>query len=193
MGGFLGGSVMIRTASFVSILLVAAVAAAAQAWPQHGGLASIANGGHAAVVLTAAMQTELRRAHVAPHARLLAVRGNRTFVRLGNPGNDHCYGVEKGAAGQFGFTCWDDFPSPAHPILDLSTFGAEGGGPIHLLDAEGVAADGVSTLAFVDAAGVVVGRVPVTRNVYSVAAPPQSTVRIVALDDRGRMLFAVPE
>jgi len=182
-----------KRTSIVVILLAAAVTAAAQARPQHSGLARIGNTGQARVGLSRTMRVELRRAHVAPSARVLAVRSGRTFVRLGGPGNDHCYGVKKGTASQFGFTCWDDFPSTGHPVLDLSTFGADDGGPMHVIDAQGVAADGVATIAFVDAAGAVLGRSSVSGNVYSVSAPPAGAARIVALDSHGRTVFAVPK
>jgi hypothetical protein len=183
-----------RVASFVVILLVGAAVTAAQARPQHADLASVANVGHGRVALSPAMRAELRHARVAPAARVLAVRGRSVFVRLGGVGNDHCYGV-KNAASQttFGFTCWDDFPSPAHPILDLSTFGADNDGPLHVVEAEGVAADGVATIALTDAGGAVVAEAPVSGNVYSLSTPPASAVRLVALDRKGRMLTAVPK
>jgi hypothetical protein len=184
---------MVRIGTSVVVLLVAAAAVAAQARPQHGDLANVANVGRIPVRLAPAMREELRHARIAPRARLLAVHNGSTFVRLGGPGNDHCYGVKKGAADQFGFTCWDDFPSAAHPILDLSTFGSDDGGPMHVLDAQGIAADGVASVVFTDVSGTVVARAPVTANVYSSAALPAAAVRIVALDGKGRMLFAVPK
>src|SRR5204863_9910928 len=143
--------------------------------------------------LARSMRLELEHAGIAPRARLLAVRGRKTFVRLGGPGNDHCYAVKKGSAAQFGVTCWNDFPSAAHPILDLSTFGADAGGPVHVLDAQGITADGVASIVFTDGGGAVVARAPVTANVYASAGVPASAVRIVALDAEGRMLFAVPK
>jgi hypothetical protein len=184
---------MKRITSFVLILLVAAAVVAAQAQPRHSGLASITNVGHGKVQLARSMRLELERAGIAPRARLLAVRGRKSFVRLGGPGNDHCYGVnKKGNGSPFGITCWNDFPSATHPILDLSTFGADGGGPVHVLDAQGIAADGVASIVFTDAGGAVVARAPVTANIYTAGGVPVSAVRIVALDAEGRMLFAVP-
>jgi hypothetical protein len=174
-------------------VVVGTAAAAAQARPQHAALGRVGDVGFAPVRLSPAMRSALHRSGVVARGRIMATRNGKAFVRLGTPGSDHCYGVGTAGAAQFGYTCSDAFPSAQRPILDLSTFGADDGGPIHLIAAEGIAADGVATVALTDADGRVLARTPVTGNVYSVAAPPGAAVRLVALDGRGRMLFAVPK
>lgn len=181
---------------FLLVAVVGAVgmaAAAAQARPQHdAALGRVGNAGATSLRVSAAMALALRREGVAVRARVMATRNGKQFVRLG-AGGDHCFGVGPAGAAQVGFTCSDAFPSAQRPILDLSTFGADDGGPIHVLDAEGFAADGVASIALQDADGTILARAPVRGNVYSFTAPPQSAVRVAALDGKGSVLFAVPK
>jgi hypothetical protein len=138
------------------------------------------------------MAAHLRRAGADPHGKLLAVRDGKSFLQFARDGNGDCFGIKKGNSQHFSFTCWDSFPSPAHPVLDDSTFGASVGEPIHALDVQGFAADGVASVAAEDVAGTVLALAPVMGNVYNLDAAPPSAVRLVALAADGTALFAVP-
>ena len=71
-------------------------------------------------------------------------------------------------------------------------FGSDNGEPIHVIEVEGFAANGVVAIDLVDPAGVTLARVPTAGNVYSLAAVPPSTVRLVAVNPAGRPVAAVP-
>jgi hypothetical protein len=183
----------VRRAVFASFVLAGALAStAAQGTTDRLGLSSIANGGRERIVAGPAMRAELQPAGAGSEGRVLARRDGRTFIEFARAGNGNCYGIQKRDAARFAFTCWSDFPSPAHPILDQSVFGADAGEPIHLIEAQGFAADGVSVIAVEDATGTPIARVPVVANVYRLEGLPKTGVRLVALDASGRVLFAVP-
>jgi hypothetical protein len=135
----------------------------------------------------------LRNRGHAVNARLsvMAVRNGLEFVRSTRGEHRNCFGFAKHEV-TVALTCWDDFPSPAHPILDESVFGADRGEPLHVIQLQGFAADGVVEIDATDRDGDVLARTPVTDNVYSLDAVPPAAVRIVALDSSGRTVFAVP-
>jgi hypothetical protein len=174
------------------VFLVAAAAAAAGGRTDRLELTTIGNHGRAEVTVGRMMAAHLRRAGADPHGRLLAERNGKTFMQFVRNGNGNCFGIKKGNAQRFSFTCWDSFPSPEHPLLDDSTFGANVGEPIHALDIQGFAADGVASIAVEDAAGTVLTLTPVLANVYNLDNAPPSAVRLVALGADGRPVFAVP-
>lgn len=74
------------------------------------------------------------------------------------------------------------FPSPERPIIDFSRFS----GGAHLA---GFAADGVTTVNLLDAAGNVIASAPVSDNVYAVAAPPAGGAAVEALDSHGSVVY----
>jgi hypothetical protein len=72
------------------------------------------------------------------------------------------------------------FPSPARPVFDFSRFSG------HLA---GFAADGVTTVNLLDAAGNVIASAPVADNVYADATPPAGGAAIEALDAQGTVVY----
>lgn len=72
------------------------------------------------------------------------------------------------------------FPSPARPVFDFSRFGS------HLA---GFAADGITTVNLLDAAGNVIASSPVADNVYADATPPAGGDAIEALDAHGTVVY----
>jgi hypothetical protein len=72
------------------------------------------------------------------------------------------------------------FPSPARPVFDFSRFSG------HLA---GFAADGITTVNLLDAAGNVIASSPVTDNVYADATPPAGGEAIEALDAHGTVVY----
>jgi hypothetical protein len=73
------------------------------------------------------------------------------------------------------------FPSPERPIIDFSRFS----GGTRLM---GFAADGVATVALLDAAGNVIDSAPVVDNVYVDAHPPAGGAATEALDSHGAVI-----
>jgi len=181
-----------RILSAVAVLSLVGAAAAAHGGSDRSGLSTIGNRGHGAVAVDRTMKSELAAAGVDTPITVMAVRDHKEFVRFATEDKGMCFGVKKPEAARFGFTCWNDFPSPAHPILDESVFGSDNGEPIHVIEVEGFAANGVVAIDLVDPAGVTLGRVPTAGNVYSLAAVPPSTVRLVAVNPAGRAVAAVP-
>jgi hypothetical protein len=158
-----------RAAVVLIVVALAGATAAAQGSSEHSAFSTISNRSHS-----------------------MGVQNGREFVHFAKGDHRNCYGIKQRDATRFAFTCWDDFPSAAHPILDQSIFGADNGEPIHLIEVEGFAADGVVEIDATDAAGSVLARTPVVGNVYSLEAVPPAAVRLTALDAKGRTVFAVP-
>jgi hypothetical protein len=192
MGFGLGIRIVKRLSLLLPIVFLAVVSAAAQGGNDDSALSTISNTGHAVVSVDRAMKPALDGAGVDTPITVMAVRDQKQFVRFASKDRGLCFGVRNPDAAHFAFTCWNDFPSRAHPILDESAFGAETGEPLHILGLQGFAADGVAAIDLTDAAGVMLTRVPVTGNVYNLQAPPPSTVRLVAVDAAGKTLFSVP-
>jgi hypothetical protein len=74
------------------------------------------------------------------------------------------------------------FPSPERPILDFSRF--SNGARL-----AGFAADGISTVNLLDAAGTVIASATVSDNVYADATPPAGGVAVEALASDGTVVY----
>ena len=74
------------------------------------------------------------------------------------------------------------FPSPERPILDFSRF--SNGARL-----AGFAADGVSTVNLLDAAGNMIASAPVSDNVYADPSPPAGGAAVEALDSDGTVIY----
>jgi len=74
------------------------------------------------------------------------------------------------------------FPSPERPIFDFSRF-------TNGTRLAGFAADGVSTVNLLDAAGNVIASAAVVDNVYADADPPAGGAGVEALDDQGTVVY----
>ena len=130
-------------------------------------------------------------------ASLLAVRGRFAYYRIQTK-DGTCFSVgDASAPGRIGGSeCpRGPFPSRDRPVLDLSIYetASHERGLMSLYRAEGIAADGVSTVAFTRADGSVVLRLPVRRNVYSAAAVPSAEVaHVVAYNASGAEVWRSP-
>jgi hypothetical protein len=131
---------------------------------------------------------------------ILGTRGDRSFYRLG----DHCYGAGPASPTNHAFghiSCVPDFPSPDVPVLDATVFGSSAGPgerpPPETLTvhaSEGIAADGVATVALVDTDGQVVAETPVLDNIYRFERVPTGTaLRVVAYSTTGEVVFSQPK
>ena len=90
-------------------------------------------------------------------------------------------GGGKGVACDLGSPSGAIFPSPQRPLIDFSRFS-------HGVRLAGFAADGVSSVALVDAAGAIVASAPVVDNVYADANPPAGAVAVEARDAHGAVI-----
>ena len=87
------------------------------------------------------------------------------------------------------------FPTAAQPVLDLSVYEATSheSHEVSLYRAEGVAADGVATIAFLRPNGTVALKLPVHANVYEAGSiPPGPVASVVAYDAAGKELWRSP-
>ena len=185
--------IVVRPLALLGLVLVLAGGfAAAQGRGDGRPFTRIGNRGHAVLRLTPAVKRRLARADARGPIAVLAARNGKDFVRFSSSDHGDCYGVRRHGADTFAFTCWNDFPSPAHPLLDESVFGADDGEPLHAMVLQGFAADGVAAIEALDSSGAVLDRVPVAANVYSLDAVPRSAVRLIAVDSSGDAVAAIP-
>jgi hypothetical protein len=189
---------MTRQRKFLAVaaLLAAACAATVIATRTEasgqGALSRLSNAGRTVDVSHSAFarQTGARR------ASLLAVRAGRAYYRLDGDGT--CFGAGSAAAiGDLGSVDCPrgPFPTSDRPVLDFSVYetSTRGSRELSLYRAEGLAADGVSAVAFLRPSGQVALKVPVTRNVFSATSVPHGTIAgLAALDSAGQELWRSP-
>jgi hypothetical protein len=130
-------------------------------------------------------------------ASLLAVRGARAVYRLESKGGP-CVGAgpaqEPGKLGTIDCPR-GPFPTSQRPVLDLSVYegASHDSHDVSLYRAEGVAADGVVSIAFLRPNGTVALKVPVSANVYEAGATPSGPIAgLVAYDASGKELWRSP-
>lgn len=130
---------------------------------------------------------------------ILGTRGDRSFYRL----SEHCYGSGSASPTNSVFgqiQCVPAFPSRVRPVLDETVYGGTAGPDerpqpetLTIYRSEGIAADGVAKVAFVDADGQVVAETPVVENIFSFERAPAGTgLRLVAYDATGEVVFSMP-
>lgn len=163
-----------------------------------GKLAEISNRGQA-VVPGPNQQREL---HIvgAVDASRLARRDSRSFYRLARRDGSVCYSinttdVEDHIGGAMCPTTATAFPSPARPILDFSLFEATSHvrGQLHVVNGQGIAADGVASVGLLDENGRLIVRAPATDNVYALDVPQgQVATTVAAYADDGTEVARIP-
>jgi hypothetical protein len=179
------------------VLLVAAIAVAGALGRDSGSsyakLSRFSTGG----IRVPLAKTEERVARLmgADAVYLLAQRADRAFYRITGP-HGTCYGA--GPATQVGFVTGEEcpagtFPTRGLPVLDYSVYEAtshDRAGGLSLFRAEGFAADGVASVAFMRPSGQVALRLPVRGNVFFSAAPPRGPIAtLVAYDASGQEVW----
>lgn len=130
---------------------------------------------------------------------ILATRGDRAFYRV----DSECYATGPASPTTQSFTsigCSPDFPSADQPILDFTIFGGVGGNDqsppttLTIQRSDGLAADGVVKVAFLDAGDQVVAETPVTDNTYRFdPVPAGDDLRLVAYSKTGERVFEQPK
>ena len=118
--------------------------------------------------------------------QLLARRDAVSFYGARRGDGTFCFAVDS-AAGQgvgcdTGSPAGAAFPSAQRPIIDFSRF--SGGERL-----VGFAADGVATVALVDASGATIATAPVIDNAYANVNPPAGAAGVVALDAEGTVVY----
>lgn len=174
-------------------VLVAAMAlfarhpAKAEAGPESIEASSVSTKGKL-VKIGKRQEARLRRAGLTP-VYLMAVRGKHSYYRIGSLARGTCYGVGKtGSLAGPGLTkCW----ASARPIMDLSVVEITRASPKpRLIDAGGIVADGVASVAFAMADGQVLAEAAVIGNTYDFAQVPPEAQVIEARDSAGRVVFS---
>lgn len=127
---------------------------------------------------------------------VLATRGDRAYYRV----SEGCYGAGPAppssyTLGQIQCPRSPQFPSADLPILDFTTF--RGGGSDQTFPAlavyrsEGIAADGVAKVAWLDADGRAVAETAVADNIYQFdPVPPGEALSFVAYSASGEIVFS---
>ena len=165
---------MTRSAVIVVVLGVAAAAAAGAVGRDSGSsdakLARFSNAG--TQVALAKSQHRAARLMGADAVYLLTSRAGRAYYRVtGSHGT--CYGAGPGE--RVGFITGEEcpegtFPTRDRPVLDYSVYEAtshDRSAELSLFRAEGFAADGVTSVAFLGTNGEVLLRLPVRGNVFA--------------------------
>lgn len=111
---------------------------------------------------------------------LLGTRNGVRFYAARRSDGDYCFAIESSVAKGVGCDFAGTFPSPARPVMFFPP----------LMQFAGFAADGVATVAGVDASGATVVTAPVSGNLYASTRPGPfpSVTAIEALDAEGKVL-----
>jgi hypothetical protein len=111
---------------------------------------------------------------------LLGTDNGVRFYAARRADGDYCFAIESNVAKGVGCDLNGTFPSPARPVMVFPP----------LVQFAGFAADGVATVAGIDASGKTVVSAPVSENVFAstVAGPFPSVVALEALDANGNVL-----
>jgi hypothetical protein len=182
----------VLTVAAVTVLAViaAVVAATRSGASERDALSRLSNEGRQVALVDGNVW---RRAGVG-HVSLLATQGTRALYRLqANAGP--CVGAGPAdTPGKLGSVDCPrgPFPTAEQPVLDLSVYEATSheSHEVSLYRAEGVAADGVVTIAFLRPNGTVALKVPVHANVYEAGSiPPGPVASVVAYDAAGKELW----
>lgn len=111
---------------------------------------------------------------------LLEERDGVRFYAASRQNDTFCFAVA--LDGRKAVGCAPAFPSPRRPIVDFSRF-SKGARIV------GFAADGVSTVALVDATGATIASAPVIDNVYAAINTTPGAVGVQALDPQGAVVY----
>jgi hypothetical protein len=111
---------------------------------------------------------------------LLGERNGVSFYAARRADGDYCFAIESTVAKGVGCDLNGTFPSPARPVMVFPP----------LMQFAGYAADGVATVAGIDASGNTAVSASVSQNLFAstTAGPFPSVVAIEALDEHGNVL-----
>jgi hypothetical protein len=186
-----------RTLLLGAAVLVAAGCAAVPiaSWAeasQQRPLSRLSNTGRT----VAAAQTAFARQTGVHRVSLLAVRGGRAYYKLDANGN--CFGSGPAAdVGQLGSVDCPrgPFPTADRPVLDFSIYEVtdRGSRDFSVFRAEGFAADGISSVAFLRPNGKIAFTVAVHENVFATTGVPKGLIKgLAAFDGSGKEVWRSP-
>jgi hypothetical protein len=187
----------IATGAVVTLAIAAIVVAGAigrDTGSSHSSLSRFSTAGKA--VQLAKTEARVARLLGADSVFLIARLNDRAYYRL-TGAHGTCYGA--GPAKDVGFITGEEcpegsFPTRGRPVLDYSVYESSSrkrADALSLFRAEGFAADGVASVAFLGPNGEVTLRLPVRRNVFS-ATPPRGNglvATVVAYDASGQEVW----
>jgi hypothetical protein len=156
---------------------------------------SVSNRGIEAPSAVQRAATAIRRDGV---VSVLGTVNGRTFYRIDSNDRSMCYAVGPSASTTIGQArCSPTFPSAQNPIADFSVYRARLTDTYEIVDAqvvrsEGIAADGIASVGYMNAAGETVTTTPVRRNLYSFDAVPDGMALIVGRDSEKHVVFSRP-
>ena len=171
----------------LTLALIAAVALPALAFAgKLGGLLGLSNEGTpvATSSLELSKDTGLNEAMqelAFPSAmHLLGSKNEVSFYAARRADGDYCFAIESKVARGVGCDLNGTFPSPARPVMVFPP----------LIQFAGFVADGVATVAGIDASGNTVISAPVSENLFAstIPGPFPAVVAIEALDTHGNVL-----
>ena len=113
---------------------------------------------------------------------LLTEREGIKFYAARRANGDFCFAIDLEGRKAVGCNFSPSFPSRERPIIDFSRFSK--GARI-----AGFAADGVSSVALVDASGAAIAVAPVIDNVYAASNTAPGAVGVQALDLQGNVVY----
>jgi hypothetical protein len=115
--------------------------------------------------------------------QLLTERDGIAFYAARRADGTFCFAIDLDGRRAVGCSISPAFPSPERPIVDFSRF--SNGARI-----AGFAADGVRSVALVDATGARIAGAPVVDNVYAASNTVPGAVGVEALDAEGNVVYA---
>lgn len=113
---------------------------------------------------------------------LLTERDGVKFYAARRANGAFCFAIDLDGRKAVGCNATPAFPSPERPIIDFSRF-SKGARIV------GFAADGVSTIALIDASGATIATAPVIDNVYAASNTAPGAAGVQALDAQGTVVY----
>lgn len=188
-------SVLVVAGAFAAILVGRNVAVGASPSPPREDLERVSNAG-TDVGPSARMQAVLERTGTAGGVvRNQGHRADKAFYRLTGTPRGTCYGIgfKTGAETDLNqIECGSTFPSTDQPILDASVIEEDQTGAVRVVEVQGWAADGVASVAVLDASDRVVAEARVSRNIYAIDAEALRSgdgVKLIARDRNGSVVY----
>jgi len=127
----------------------------------------------------------------------LAVKEGRAFYRLTKDSGSECFALGEVDAPDLyaAIGCPADFPSAGQPVFDFTLLRRQSFNDPWVWKAAGFAADGVASVALVDAKGRTLATATVTDNTYAFAERSDMPVALLAMDASGKVLarVAIPQ
>jgi hypothetical protein len=124
---------------------------------------------------------------------VVAERSGRSLYRLDGTSRGTCFGVgprgDTVAFSAIKCLAGERFPSVSRPVLDLSLVELKPDSGVRILQLEGLAADGVSTIRVLGEKGVTIVEAPVMDNVYVAPGVRERATGLVGVDASDAVVY----